>query len=231
MMNRKLPSGIVKKFLLPTLLLLFAYSCQKQERAPITAGIQGMSDAQLVQTFSSDPDFKLIIKTNLETLDKMVSSGVDFSTFDFNDRAAFLKITGMSENEYLQKTIEVKNAAARFILKYNIQSLQNGRKCISCEADNSAKINSMRSMLTAYQNDKKQYESFVSHASYNTGLLNLPGTRTTAAVTSGPCCGNWFYICVAICAATIEALPLYLACCSYCFHAECCSLTTSPPIK
>ncbi len=132
----------------------------------------------------------------------------------------------MTKEEYTIQVNLTREAAKRLVKKYNF----GGLACNSCKSTNDEQIKGLRSILILFKENEKLYSKFRSQSlgvdsEKNIKLTSLPASTGIVIQKRDPqfaCCGFWFYACCTLCAASIEAFPVYLMCCSYCFHSECC---------
>ncbi|MFZ5976686.1 MAG: hypothetical protein EO766_02835 [Hydrotalea sp. AMD] len=184
-----------------------------------------MTDQEKIIAYSSDKDYKFIISNSLEVINKLINSKVDLAKVNFSDLPTVLKILNMSKQEYLEKAIKVKNAAARFILRYNINDQGDNHFCTSCEVSDLQKASTVGKMLSSFQKNKVTYTEFTNRLTYDfsknvSNSISTNSLVATMAVSSNPC-SNWVYACITLCALTAETGPVYFLCCAYCIHAEC----------
>ena len=158
--------------------------------------------------YRNDPDFQIMAKIQYQVVNSFVTNKtVNLDNFDFTNESAFLQAIRMTKEQYLGQVKLNREAAQRFITKFNITG-----NCQPCTLSYAEQINAFRSVLQSFRANPLRYSNF-------TGSLQ-PGGGGTNLYES--CCGFWFYICVATCALSIEAFPVYLACCTLCFNTQCC---------
>ena len=161
--------------------------------------------------YRNDPDWQIMARIQYQFINSLVSNRkVNLEFFDFNNENNLLTAIGMSREEYLAQVKLNREAAARFIKKYNISGT-----CSSCTLSPAAQVNTLRNVLASFRTNNVQYSNFAANS-----LSVNPGTNVAMASS---CCGFWFYACCSVCALTIEVFPVYLACCALCYHSECCN--------
>lgn len=173
---------------------------------PIKPTRPGYKDS--IDIFRNDSDWLTIAHLQYNVINSFVSSKIDLGSFDFTDQSAFLTVIGMDSAEYAAESLASKEAAERLIERYSITG-----SCTTCSLSLGSLLDTLRSSLTVFRNNSDLYSTFKNES------LNI-GDRVA---TTYSCCGFWFYLCCTVCAATIEAFPVYLACCALCFHSECCN--------
>ena len=149
-------------------------------------------------------------------MDRLVKAKVDIGKIDFKNESAFLKILALEKSEYLERSLKVKSAANRLILKYGITSEPGSPKCISCKSNFNEVILKLKEVVNLFKGNHTAFENFQSAI-----LANFEGSNV-AASKENLCCGFFFYACVTFCAASIEVFPVYLMCCALCFDTYCC---------
>ena len=156
------------------------------------------------ENIGNDSNFKSMIGLNIKVLDAFIKQKIDVKSFDFNDKDAFLKVLNMSETEYMSIVKLNKDYAQKLIANYDLKGV-----CNSCLLNSDEQISEIKSTLLYFQNNPEVYSDFLNQM--NTGTYT--GKRVA--------CSGWYYAEVALCAATIEAFPVYLLCCAVAYHAEC----------
>jgi hypothetical protein len=169
-----------------------------------------VSESDRVEIIRADPDWQILATSQDLIIKTFVSSGIDIEKFDFSNETLFLKTINMTKEEYLNKVGLAKESAKRLIAKYGFK----GTSCSLCSLSANDQIRSIKSQLIFLRNSPDEYSRFRQEA--------LGVQRGIASTVSSACCGFWFYACCTLCAASIEAFPVYLMCCAYCFHSECC---------
>lgn len=154
------------------------------------------------QNLLKDPDYQKMIGIQIDIVKSFIEKKVDFEKFDFNNNEEFLKIIDMSKDEYLSNVKLNKELATKLIQKYKLEG-----KSDLCGLNLDDQISQAKNSLISFQNDPESYLSFQNQLNSN--------------YASKLKCGFWFYAEVALCAATIEAFPVYLLCCAVAYHAEC----------
>jgi hypothetical protein len=204
------------------LLTAALFSCSKETPNPKN---QPMSTIQptpslppdFIDKIKSDPDWNMIVKANVEIMDQFVNRRGDATNTDLTDKKKFLAAVHISEADYLSRSLTIKACASRILMRYHLPSQQfiNG-ECVSCGENDAKKIEAFKKEINYYQHHPEDYLAF------RTSLLevNKPNSRYT--YNRDGCCTANFYFCCAICAATIEAFPVYLGCCYLCSTSYCC---------
>ena len=211
----------MKSYLFPAAILFFATlfittSCQKTDdnSKHTTSVVKQMTETELINSIKSDPDWKLISTNASSVIEKFIIKKIDLNKFDFTNEEAFLKVIDMNRTTYLSLVAKNKEAAKRLVSKYNISS----KSCESCSTANNSP-NRAHDILLRFQSNPNDFQRFRTNA-LGIGTTVNGITPNTVPVS---CCGGSFYLCVGVCAATIEAFPVYLICCGGCYGELCCS--------
>ncbi len=160
--------------------------------------------------YRNDPDWQIMARIQYQFINSLVSNRkINLDLFDFNNENNLLTAIGMSRAEYLAQVKLNREAAVRFMKKYSITG-----SCSTCTLSPADQVNTLRNVLTTFRMNNVQYSNFAANS-----LSVIPSTNLASG---GTCCGFWFYACCAVCALSIEAFPLYIACCALCYHSECC---------
>ena len=175
----------------------------------LTVNVFGQTDRLAVQ-IRNDPDWQIIYNNNADFLSRLMKQSYTLSELWGMGQENFLLLLNYSREEYYQRRMETRDAAARLLNKY--PALNMPGNCNPCQQTDL--------QLTG------KVDAFVG---------NLKVARTADATAylreivsddgSGPQCGWRFYACVIVCAGTIEAFPVYLACCALCL----CEFCKNPP--
>lgn len=160
------------------------------------------------EVIESDPDWILIASTNEWMMEKIINAGVDPMTVNFSNKQAFLSIVNLTEEEYTAKHNEVRAAALRLIDRYQWTSTAN---CTTCNLTEEELISLVKKNVDYYRNNPTVVYKITSRSVGSGGG------------SSQPCYNASFYMCVVLCAATIEAFPVYLFCCYMCGCWHCCN--------
>lgn len=203
------------------LTLFFTLSCNKGNDATIAPApapktFATMTDSEKLVAFASDPDVKNILTIQLETTEKLVRSGIDLGSFDFSNQEKLLVILGYTKEQYLAKINSVRASALAFTARYAIP--KSATTCQTCSMSEQEKFAGLGKLLAGFQKDNQSFLNFKS-AVINKATPLLIANPALNQSNAG--CGFWFYVCVGLCASTVEALPVYLICCAYCLHSEC----------
>lgn len=161
----------------------------------------------------NDPDWQTIANALHTYYDIFVNNKINVKTYDLTNNALFLQTTGLTQAQLNTLVQNVKTAGQRLVARYHFDPA----KCPACSASFSVENAAFDSVIISFQNSPSLYASFTSQS---LGIGYGQSSKTNLA--SQPCCGWWFYACCALAAETIEAFPVYLAACCYCYHAECC---------
>jgi hypothetical protein len=159
-----------------------------------------------IKMIKSDPDWIRMATIQYNFLNAFVSSNVNLDNFNFNDTTAFLGVLGMSLSDYNSQVALNQSTARTLVSRYGFTG-----SCSACSLSESAGIDSLKTILKYFRANPNAFNLF------QTESLGIGKSVSTCC-----CCGFWFYACCAVCAETIVAFPIYLACCALCFHAECC---------
>ena len=165
-------------------------------------GFAANAQAEL-ENLIKDPDYQKMISLQLNVINSFIKKDVDIKNFDFKNNDEFLKIIDMSEEEYLSDVKLNKELASKLNQKYKLAG-----ECELCQLSLDEQIDRTKTSLISFQNDPKLYLSFQNQL--NPDVLG-----------KAKHCSVWFYAEVTLCAATIEAFPVYLLCCAVAYHAEC----------
>lgn len=172
----------------------------------------GLGDS--LDKYRNDPDWKIMADIQYRFINSLVTNQkLNIDNLDFSNETDFLNAIGMTKVQYLAQVSLNKEAARRFIKKFNITG-----SCKTCEMTYANQINGLKSAVKNFRANTNVYVNFTN------STLSGGGVGQTVAQA---CCGFWFYICCGVCALSIEAFPVYLACCTLCYTAECCSGGTS----
>lgn len=189
-------------------------SCSKsKENSPLKSiDLTPKTDNAKVLLLSSDADWKLIASKNIETISKLVNSNIDVNTFNFDYEVEFLKVIGISKGRYLQDVAQIKAAAKRLTLKYNLSSQTFSGECVSCKSNKTEELAKLKRTIHLFRENKLSFAKF----------QNLLISPSLVDPGGNACCPWRFYACVTFCAASIEVFPVYLMCCAICYDTYCC---------
>lgn len=175
----------------------------------ILQAFNGRSQAARISEIKNDPDWKIIANIQDDFVNKFIAAKVDLNELDLNDEGLVLNTVGIEKEDYLKNVELVRSAGARLVKKYELDKTD----CSSCLMEINAKNDVFKSVMAQFKADPGFYSRFRTESL---------GIGTNLQQQTCCCCGFRFYACCALCAATIEAFPLYLACCTICFHTQCC---------
>lgn len=151
---------------------------------------------------SQEPNFKNLYVNTFEIFDKLVYSEVDLKD-----------LTNENFSEKLGISNETLNESINNVRSEGNKILQSGKiESTSCQGCKSISNEKVIEVITHYREHKDEYEKF--KAAWNNGDIEI-------GITDGFKCGWRFYACCAVCAATIEAFPIYLCCCALCYDEYC----------
>jgi hypothetical protein len=174
----------------------------------LTVNVFGQTDKLALQ-ISNDPDWHIISNNNADFLKRMLQQPNTLSEIWSRGQDNFLLQLGYSREEYYERRMETREAAARLLNRYPLLNAPGScNSCTQSELQLTGKIDAVvSSMRVARQIDA-------------TDLM-----REIESDEDGPKCGWRFYACVIVCAGTIEIFPVYLACCALCM----CEYCKNPP--
>jgi len=158
----------------------------------------------------SDPDWQTIASIEGNFIDKFVSARIDMKNFDLSNQKLVLSTIGMTSDEYSKEVNLLKAAGSNLVKRYAIDA----SNCSSCKMDANTKSSVFKSVITQFEGSPDIYSRFRNES------LGLGGGTNFAQQN---CCGFGFYACCALCAFSLELFPVYLACCTVCYHSQCCS--------
>ncbi len=111
----------------------------------------------------------------------------------------------MTKEEFADLNEKYKEAFKRLSIKFGISKTMG--TCESCKLSLAEKVNVIDNTVDKFKGKPQMMNKYFA----------------SLTTVSQNCCGGWFYLCIAVCAGSIEVFPVYLACCALCYHAECCS--------
>lgn len=158
-----------------------------------------------VEEIRVDPDWQFITKTSQLITQKMIENNITLSETDLSVDNFIAKLK-MTKEEFETLNTKFKEAAQRLNLNYGLSKAMP--TCESCKLTIAQKLAEVNKTIIKFKSDPRLMKNY---------FASMQGTTSTS------CCGFWFYACCGVCAATIEAFPVYLACCGLCYHSECCS--------
>ena len=170
--------------------------------ATVLFAFNGNAQTEL-ENLIKDPDYQKMISLQLNIVNSFINKNIDIKNFDFNNNDDFLKVIDMSKEEYLSNVKLNKDLATKLNDKYKLAG-----QCDLCKLSLEEQIVQTKNSLISLQDNPDLYLSFQNQLNQE-----FKGERLH--------CGVWFYAEVALCAATIEAFPVYLLCCAVAYHAEC----------
>lgn len=152
---------------------------------------------------SQEQNLKKLYTNTFEIFDKLVYSEVNLK--EVNKTNFFSDKLGIS-NESLNETINsVRSEGNKILHSGKIESVD----CQSCKSLSDEKVIEVISFFREHKDEYEKYKSV-----WNNGDIEI-------GITDGFKCGWRFYACCAVCAGTIEAFPVYLACCALCYDQYC----------
>jgi hypothetical protein len=179
----------------------------------LTAFAQQERSATLV---NNDPDWQVILNNNIDFLNRLLGQEQTLSDIWSGGKDNFLSMLSYSAYEYNQKVVETKAAAQRLLQKY---PELNTVGCDVCRTSETQLINRTDNFI-----DYLKYTRTYDAGSFFREI-DLEADEEGDAGYGNPKCGWRFYACIAICAASIEFFPAYLACCVICL----CDYCKNPP--
>lgn len=195
------------KHLMFTLLLAVAMFTGAQSQEVTKA----LNDVQKVNAIRTDPDWQYMAEINMKVSKIMIEKSIKVA--EIKDTDDLIAKLGFTKAEF--ETINTNYVAAAKRLKTKIDVYMPGATCTNCALPSDTKKKLIDQANATFKEKPAEMNRYFK-------MLSAKYT-TVQEEEAGLCCGIWFYACVALCAATIEVFPVYLACCAYCYHAECCS--------
>lgn len=165
-----------------------------------------------IDDIKNDPDWKIILENNIDFINRLTGNSQNFFSIWSEDRSKAGEKLGYSHSELDQRYNETKDAARRLLAKY--PALRDA-KCDNCELTEAEMIRRTDQLVGRLKAERVN----------DVGMYFQAIEDDEEIGDTGPKCGWKFYACVAICAATIEFFPGYLACCAFCL----CQYCTNPP--
>ena len=175
----------------------------------LTVNVFGQTDKLALQ-IRNDPDWHIINNNNADFFRRMLQQPNTLSEIWSQGQDHFLLQLGYSREEYYQRRMETREAAARLLNRYPLLNTSgNCSPCSQSELQLTSKIDAVVSSMR------------VAHKMDATDQMRVLEPDESLE----PKCGWRFYACVLVCAGTIEAFPVYLACCALCM----CEYCKNPP--
>ncbi|MBX2920268.1 MAG: hypothetical protein KF825_00180 [Ferruginibacter sp.] len=162
----------------------------------------------------SDKDWIFIIENSRIFTEKLIANGVDMKNTELLKSSDLYLKLGYSKENFDALNKQIKTAAKRLIEKYNLQQYSSCKDC-----------------ATHFEEKVKKLENATTYFKENAGSLNnfysslVTNSTFSEPEENGPGCGLAFYACAAVCAASIEIFPVYIACCGVCM----CEYCSTPP--
>jgi biotin operon repressor len=188
-------------------ILLFQISCNNTE---YKLEEKTQSDNEKIYLIKTDPSWIKITEISKKFTDAIINSNYKTEDINWADLNQISKVTGISENDLENMMQEIKDAGNLILAKYNHSNkLAN---CATCSRNYSEKeaIEKFKLIISKWRTNSRLKDKYYSNLRVSEGEPNCPIV---------------FYLCVATCAVTIEAFPLYLACCTICL----CEFCDTPP--
>lgn len=157
----------------------------------------------------NDPDWQLIINNNIDFLNRALRQGNSISDLWSQGPGYFLEQLNYTREEYERRHAETRDAANRLLRKY---SLMATGECETCHQGEAAMIDQADRLIDQMRSGRTPGPASLFRA-------------IDADEDGGPKCGYRFYMCVLMCASTIEFFPVYLLCCAGCM----CQYCKNPP--
>ncbi|HYF33552.1 MAG TPA: hypothetical protein VD993_20650 [Chitinophagaceae bacterium] len=190
----------------------------------VATNVWGQTEKQAV-FIHNDPDWQIILRNNSDFLNRLARQPYSLSDIWSLGQENFLRQLNYSRSEYYQKQVETRQAAARLLSKYpDVNTMGSCNGCGLSEAQLTGKVDAFVRQLR--QSRLPDAETYLREMVSGTGGFRESAAREIDAdESSGPQCGWKFYACAIVCAGTIEAFPVYLACCAICL----CEYCKNPP--
>jgi len=163
-----------------------------------------------VAKFKAENDWKTIVETSKAFTEKLVASNIDVRNIKDFRNADFLNTIGITMAEFESDLKKVSDAGKRLNEKYQMKDYD--LKCKSCEIDQPSKLSMMNNSIESFRKDKLKADVY---------FANLIESDPSETLFAAPKCTWQFYLCITVCAATIEFFPIYLACCALCMSSYC----------
>jgi len=218
--------------------LIVFYSCYKNEVIKVNPKPIFMTEYELSQeqvtAIVNDTNFQNLLSISYVITDTLIKLGInDYTALLEMNSENFCNLIGISTNEYEELIEEIQLYATTLL---NNHQLPNDTQYCSCGILNNSQIQTFNSYLEYWEtNNSALWDTYnyygldpqvCSGKPYPRGNMGLGDPYNGGGGSgSGPDCRPSCYLCFAVCAATIEAFPLYLACCYLCM----CSFCNNPP--
>ena len=176
----------------------------------LTMHVFGQPD-KLASQIRNDPDWNIIYNNNADFLNRLLAQPYTLSEIWSQGQDNFLRQLNYSRDEYYQLRMETREAAARLLNKF--PSLNTPGRCNPCGQTDLQLTGKVDAFLTTVRVARK-----MDATEYLREVESDEG--------SDPRCTWRFYACAIVCAGTIEAFPVYLACCALCL----CEYCRNPPL-
>lgn len=142
--------------------MIFVFGCQKasQTKKPFSK-LNTQEQKTIIQKISNDADWELITKSNVDFMNKLVSSNIDIQKINLTDLDGLLAATGIERSEYLNTISKVKAAANRLSQKYNIDNSNVGDiSCESCKQTAEEKMTTLKSIVLNFKTNKNAFQNY-----------------------------------------------------------------------
>ena len=169
----------------------------------------GQTDRLALQ-IRNDPDWHIIYNNNADFMNRLLRQPYTLSEIWSFGQDNFLLQLNYTREEYYRRRMETREAAARLLNKYPL--LNAPGSCNPCSQTDLQLTSKVDAQVTSLR---------VARTMDATDQLR----EIESDEEGGPKCGWKFYACVIVCAGTIEAFPVYLACCALCM----CEYCKNPP--
>lgn len=202
-----------KPFVVLIVLTAICMSCSNDGEG-VSNILPSLTESQSLATFKADDDWETIVELNQEFFLKIVSKKINPKDILNFSEDEFLTILGYTREDYYKKVTKIKTSASRLIIHYNLPNYVND--CESCRLDENSKWERLNRLVSSFRQEPGNLALFFNTIKSSAKPGNMEGLSTQE-----PGCSWKFYACCAMCAATIEAFPLYLACCAFCMDSYC----------
>lgn len=204
---------IIQHALLVAFAITFFIPSCKEKTEFVSSDIDRSSSASIENNIASDPVWLEMTDISQKYSDLIVAlPNIDEALT--TDVQAFCNAIHISIGEYQADAIKMKALSANLIEKYQMNL--GHVTCHFCNETAEQKLTRAKNNFKYLQDNPNQYTAFYESVRYKESEGGGNGTGT-----QGPECGASFYLCCAVCAATIEIFPVYLACCGVCLKEYC----------
>ncbi len=169
-----------------------------------------MSDTEKIKAIRSDENWKYIVQTNQLVTKKLISGDLKLEKMAQMSKKELAESLGLSESAFFEMDEKFRVAAKKLQTRFDISGKAD---CVGCKESEQQKLMSLKNTLEKFKDNPKKMDTY-----FRAIQTNEQETDEIA----GLCCGWAFYACSAVCAGTIGAFPIYLACCAICYKEYCC---------